>query len=187
MKRIIPVLFAMLVVILFPDLSFAQEKNDRANPSALRFSIASDAGLPVGVLGDRYKWSMGTAIQIEKPVIKNRLSFLASTGYTRIFARSGKLNARDLELMPLRAGLKYFPVGNFYIQGQAGASFVFKRQQSGYDRSVIFSYVPQMGYQFPIGSNFIDAGLRWEGNAGYKKSAAFNNTFGIRLAYNFSL
>jgi hypothetical protein len=84
--------------------------------------------------------------------------------------------------------LKFFPVSNFYVQGEAGAAFLLNKADYFNDKSTAFVYAPQVGVQFPVsGSSFIDAGVRYEATTKY--SSAFNNSkvnfFGVRVAYGF--
>ena len=90
--------------------------------------------------------------------------------------------------MPVKAGLKYFAVDNFYVQGEAGAAFVLNKTKIGADNSAAFIYAPQIGYQFALGgSSFLDAGVRYE--ASTKLNSNVNdskvNFVALRVAYGF--
>ena len=98
------------------------------------------------------------------------------------------VKATNIQLLPVKAGLKFFPVQNFYIQGEAGAAFVLNITKIGADNSTAFIYAPQIGYQFALGgSNYIDAGVRYE--ASTKLTSTVNdskvNFVGLRVAYGF--
>src|SRR6185312_242608 len=87
MKKIISIA-GMLITTVISSTAFSQYTHKSTNPNPVRFSIATDAGLPVGALRNRYEWSTGAYGQIEIPVVSNKLAMIASTGYTRIFAKS---------------------------------------------------------------------------------------------------
>ena len=91
-------------------------------------------------------------------------------------------------MIPVKAGLKFFPIKDFYIQGEAGAAFALNKSDVGFDKSAAFIYAPQIGYQFPVGgTSFIDAGVRYEGSTKFVSSADDSQVhfFALRLAYAF--
>jgi len=159
-------------------------------------SIGADAGLPTGNFHDYYKWNLGGSLQADIPVV-NQLFVTVNAGYDHFFAKD--INYTDannnltvkgpaLELLPVKAGLKFFPVSNFYIQGEAGASFLLNKSDVNDDKSAAFVYAPQVGVQFPLGGkSYIDAGVRYEGTTKFN-SAVDNskvNFLGLRVAYAF--
>lgn len=181
---------SVLVLVAMIQLSVsnvnAQTKSTSTALPKTRLSIGADAALPIGDFRDRYDWSVGGSVQIEIPVAP-KIYFTGLAGFHNFFAKSNTANASDLQVLPLKAGIKYFPLTNFYLQAQAGASFLLNKKESGLDQSTVFSYSPQVGYQFPIGANYIDAGVRWEGNTKFKDNGSMNNLLGLRVAYNFGL
>jgi hypothetical protein len=131
-------------------------------------------------------------VQADIPVA-TQLFVTLDAGYNNIFAKeltigSTAIKGTDIQVLPVKAGLKFFPAGNFYVQGEAGAAFVLNKKDIGANNSVAFAYAPQLGYQFPLsGSNFIDAGVRCEGTT--KLSSANTdsklNFVALRIAYGF--
>jgi hypothetical protein len=94
----------------------------------------------------------------------------------------------DLHLIPVKAGLKYFPVKCFYLQGEAGASFLTNKAETGANKSAAFVYAPQVGVLLNTGGrNYIDAGFRFEGNTKFNDGDKTNNFLGLRIAYAFGL
>ena len=154
-------------------------------------SVGVDAGIPTGKLSDSYNWNIGGSVQADIPVAQ-QLFVTINAGYNSI---QGKKNiggtgfdATNIQLLPVKAGLKYFLVDKFYVQGEAGAAFALNKSDLGFDKSAAFIYAPQIGYQFALGGkNFIDAGVRYE--ASTKFNSAVNdskvNFFGLRVAYAF--
>jgi hypothetical protein len=159
----------------------------------IRYSIGVDAGIPVGNFKDNYKWNLGGSVQADIPVYKNQLFVTVNAGYNNIFGKKdiggvANLDAPDFHLIPVKAGLKFFPIENFYIQGEAGAAFLLNKSDVGANKSTAFVYAPQIGVQFPVSkSSFIDAGVRYEATTKYTTGIDQSkvNFIGIRVAYGF--
>lgn len=89
-------------------------------------------------------------------------------------------------MIPVKAGLKYFPVKNLYIQGEAGVSFIVNKSKIDADKSASFVYAPQVGYLIPLGKgNYLDAGFRFESNSKFYNNGSQANFLGLRVAYAF--
>ncbi|MDB5089356.1 MAG: outer membrane protein beta-barrel protein [Mucilaginibacter sp.] len=162
-------------------------------------SIGVDAGIPTGKLSDSYNFNIGGSVQADIPVAQN-LFVTVNAGYNSIqgkndlrFVTPGGVitaDATNIQLLPVKAGLKYFVVPHFYVQGEAGAAFALNKSDVGFDKSAAFVYAPQVGYQFPIGGkNFIDAGVRYEASTKFNSNIDDSkvNFFGLRVAYAFGL
>lgn len=161
----------------------------------IRYSIGVDAGIALGDFKDNYKWNLGGSVQADIPVLSNQLFVTVNAGYNNVFGKNdiktpaGLISPTDFHLIPVKAGLKYFPVENFYVQGEAGAAFLLNKSDVGVNKSTAFVWAPQVGVQFPVSANgnFIDAGVRYEATT--KFASDFNqskvNLIGIRVAYGF--
>jgi hypothetical protein len=160
--------------------------------SGIRYSIGVDGGIPTGKLSDAYNWNLGGSLQVDIPVA-NKLFVTVNAGYDNIFGKNVTVGtetakAQNIELLPVKAGLKYFLVSNFYVQGEAGASFLLNKSKLGDDKSTAFIYAPQVGYQFPLGGkSYIDAGVRYEASTKFDSGVDDSkvNFFGLRVAYGF--
>jgi len=158
--------------------------------NAVRFSIGVDAGIPTGKLSDSYNWNLGGSLQADIPVA-SQLFVTVNAGYDNIFGKKiagSQLTATDIQLLSVKAGLKFFPVSNFYIQGEAGAGFALNKADVGFDNATAFIYAPQIGYQFQLGGkNIIDAGVRYEGSTKFNSKIDDSkvNFVALRLAYGF--
>lgn len=178
------------LALAFAALSFgakAQTKTTTTN-DGVKLSIGVDAGIPVGKFNDAYNWNLGGSLQADIPVAK-QLFVTVNAGYNNLFGKTvSGFTAKDIQLIPVKAGLKYFPVENFYVQGEAGAAFVANKSDLGASNSTLFAYAPQVGVQFPVGGkSFIDAGVRFEGNSPLVTNGNNLNFIGLRLAYGFGL
>ena len=159
--------------------------------SGVRFSIGVDAGIPTGKLSDAYNWNLGGSLQADIPVA-NKLFVTVNAGYDNVFGKKdldgSGVNATNIQLLPVKAGLKYFVVSNFYVQGEAGASFLLNKSKLGDNNSAAFIYAPQVGYQFQLGGkSYIDAGVRYEASTKFDSGVDDSkvNFFGLRVAYGF--
>ncbi|MBE9583986.1 hypothetical protein IM792_05955 [Mucilaginibacter sp. JRF] len=157
--------------------------------SGIRLSVGPDFGLPVGSFHDSFNWSLGGSVQAEFPILKEQLYVTVNGGFQNYFAKEiNGVTGEDLQLIPAKAGLKYFPVSNFYVQGEAGAAFLTNKSDVGATKSAAFVYAPQVGYLFNVGgNNYLDAGVRFEGNSKFTDNGKSNNLFALRVAYTFGL
>jgi hypothetical protein len=155
-------------------------------------SIGVDAGIPTGNLNNGYNWNIGGSVQADIPVLPQQLFVTINAGYNSIQGKDNAygtgLTATNIQLLPVKAGLKFFPVSHFYIQGEAGAAFALNKSDLGFNNTAAFIYAPQIGYQFPLGGkNFIDAGVRYEGSTQFTSGDDNSqvNFVALRLAYAF--
>jgi hypothetical protein len=187
------------LVLAFAGLAYGAKAQSNPTPttkttssSGVILSIGADAGIPTGNLSNSYNWSLGGSIQADIPVIQNQLFVTVNAGYNNIFGKNNiggtGIDATNIQLLPVKAGLKFYPVSHFYIQGEAGAAFALNKSDLGFDNSAAFLYAPQIGYQFPLGGkSYLDAGVRWEGTTKFNSNVDDSkvNFFGLRVAYAF--
>jgi hypothetical protein len=188
------------LILAFAGLGFGAKAQTATTTTAtttttggIRYSIGVDAGIPVGNFKDNYKWNLGGSVQADIPVYKNQLFVTVNAGYNNIFGKKdiggiAGVDATDFHLIPVKAGLKFFPIENFYIQGEAGAAFLLNKSDVGANKSTAFVYAPQIGVQFPVSkSSFIDAGVRYEATTKYATGVDQSkvNFIGLRVAYGF--
>jgi len=155
-------------------------------------SVGVDGGIPTGNLSNSYNWNLGGSVQADIPVIQHQLFVTVNAGYNNIFGKKNLngtgLDATNIQLLPVKAGLKFFPVSHFYIQGEAGAAFALNKADLGFDNSATFLYAPQIGYQFALGGkSYLDAGVRYEATTKFNSNIDDSkvNFFGLRVAYAF--
>lgn len=185
MKNSIKIGVVTLAIFSFLGQNSKAQSVKKTYGSGIRLSIGADAGIPVGSLRNGYKWNFGGSAQADFPIINDQLYVTLNSGYNNFFGRnSSKIN--DLHVVPVKAGLKYFPVKIFYIQGEAGASFLTNSNKT--EKSASFVYAPQIGVLLPVGGkSYIDASFRFEGNTKFYESGNSSNFLGLRVAYAFNL
>lgn len=189
MKRLSKISLVALALLAGVTFSAKAQTTSTSRPSGLVLSVGVDGGLPLGNFKDDYNWSIGGSLQAEYPIIKKDLYVVLNAGYDNFFAKKiDGVKGQDLQLIPVKAGLKFYPVGNFYIQGLAGVSFIANKSDFDGSKSTVFVYSPQIGYLFNLGKgSFIDAGVKFEGNAKFVDSGESNNFLGLRIAYSFGI
>lgn len=171
----------------------ASTKTSSTGPNGIVVSVGVDAGIPTGKLNDSYNWNIGGSVQADIPVLPHQLFVTVNAGYNSFQGKNNiggvqGLDATNIQLLPVKAGLKYFPVNHFYIQGDAGAAFALNKSDLGFDKSAAFVYAPQVGVQFPLGGkSYIDAGVRYEATTKFISGVDNSkvNFFGLRVAYAF--
>lgn len=155
--------------------------------SGIRLSVGLDAGLPLGKLKNNYSWSGGASVEADMPIIRDQFYYTVKAGFNDVFANNAT-TAPDMQLIPVKAGLKYFPIKNVYIQGEAGAVFVTNKSNLGYTKSAAFVYEPQIGVLFNVGGkNSIDAGVNYQNNSAFYDNGTHSGILGLRVAYSFGL
>jgi hypothetical protein len=170
------VLFTIAVLAAATLGSFAQTASTSTSvTTGGKFSIGAEGGLPLGDASDAFSAVAGASIKYEVPIATNTY-FTISGGYNAYFTKS-TLTDMDVPssfgFVPLKAGIKYYSEGGFFLEGQIG--IVISTEKYG---SNLFVYAPGIGYSFNGG---FEAGIRFEG---WKNEGSVNQ-LGLRLAYRF--
>ena len=116
--------------------------------------------------------------------LANNLSLTLTSGFYHFFVENDKVfytdkgvaYNNDLNMIPVKVGLKSFFAPNFYLSGEAGAGFELNNAQ---ETKLILS--PGIGY---AGNKGLDVGLRYENFSGNHNNYGL---IGLRVAYGFKL
>ena len=180
---------AFLGFLAYAGKAKAQEA-PKAAKQEFRLSVGPEVGLPIGSLKDSYNWSLGGSVQADIPIVQN-LYVTVNAGYNNIFIKDEfkQQGGKNMQLIPVKAGLKYFPVGDiFYVQGEAGVSFLANKSDLQADKSTAFVYAPQIGALLKLApKNYLDIGFRWESTSTFYDGGSYANFLGLRVAYSFGL
>jgi hypothetical protein len=181
------------LVFAFAGLSYSAKAqttpttSTTTTKSGIRYSIGVETGIPIGDFKDSHKWNLGGSVQADIPVAQ-QLFVTVNAGFNNFFGKTiAGVDVPNIQLIPVKAGLKFFPIENFYVQGEAGAAFLLNKDFYN-DKSTAFVWAPQVGVQFPVSAsgNFIDAGIRYESTTNYMSNINSKAQFlGLRLAYGF--
>ncbi|KAI9451199.1 hypothetical protein F5148DRAFT_1290303 [Russula earlei] len=182
------VTLSLLAGITFTANAQTSNNSNSNRPGNIVLSAGPESGLPVSNLKDVYDWSIGGSIQGDFAIIKKSLYVTVNGAFNNFFASKDIDGAKDLRLVPVKAGLKFYAWKNLYVQGLAGVSFIANKDDIGADKSAVFAYSPQIGYLIPLGKgNFIDAGVKFESNTKFVESGSSESYLGVRVAYAFNL
>lgn len=189
MKKIIKAGVATLALLVAAVVGVKAQTKGNGEPQrpSLYMSVGPEAGIPVGSLNDNYKWSLGGSVQADYAIVKKTLYVNLNAGFTNIF-KEDVPGANDLQWIPVKAGLRYYPFqsNNLYVQGQAGVNFL-TGGPAGY-KTATFAYSPQIGYLIPLGKgSYLDAGVKFDGSTRYIDGGNAANLIGLKVAYAFKL
>jgi hypothetical protein len=161
----------LLILIFYSCKTFAQSpvQNNTA------FSLGGELGIPSYGL---YNIGTGVSAKLEIPVI-SPVSVSLTGGFSSIFYKSSILydyrNSGGDLFAPLKAGLKYYPAQNVYLEGEGGVAFELNHGQRD-----LAAFSIGAGFIVPSGENHgLDIGFRYEDWQGQVKQTA------LRVAYRF--
>jgi hypothetical protein len=182
MKKIPNLLAAFLILI--GSLVFTNSNAQSLPKNTFRFGIGLDGLLPVGNLSNTANFGLGLTPRLQYGVADNvALTFTA--GLYHFFTKKLYINEgfgagssieNDLDIVPVKIGLKAFVLPNIYIAGEAGLGF--EVEDGGGPTKLIVS--PGIGYA----SKKWDLGVRYENFSGGNYSYG---VIGLRIAYGFGL
>jgi hypothetical protein len=161
----------VLAVLLITNSVRAQTKEPSGDSRDTRLGIGLSLGLPTD---DAFNIAVGGDLRLQKDFYSN-VSGLLSLGYTN-FSVKDDLGGGSVGYVPLKAGIKVFPMARFYISGEVGAAFGTDDGQG-----TAFVYAPGIGLGF---NNGIDLGLRYEG---FSQNGGNLGQVALRIAYGFNL
>jgi hypothetical protein len=156
------------VTILSYDVK-AQTSEPAGDSRLWRLGVGFSAGIPTD---DAYNIALGGDLRLQKDFSSN-VSGLLSAGYTNF---SIKNNGGDVGFIPVKVGVKVFPIERLYVSGELGAGFGTDDGQG-----TAFVYAPGIGVGF---NNGIDLGLRYEA---FSQSGQNLGQVALRIAYGFKL
>lgn len=193
MKNLKKLMIAAVFVVLTAFNLHAQTTAEANQESETGFRIGVGFGLiyPLGNSKDRYDGGYSFLVQAEFPLASKYLYLTAASGYENIFGKEDELDNPvfpDIKRIPAKVGVKFFPIKNLYLHGEAGASFLTNKPDFRNGNSVAFIFAPQIGYQIPLGDkNSLDLGVRYESTGKHYSGGNSTNYFGFKLLYAFSL
>jgi hypothetical protein len=170
MKKILLVVLTAVVC----SGAFAQKDDDKR----LHFSVGAELGVITGDFQKFNSLGVGGTAQVEYNVASGT-NLTLTGGFISYIGKSAGTNTKykALGILPIRAGIKYAIIDNFYGAAQLGAGII---SNGG---GTAFAYSPIIGYEFTMNSGkTIDASLKYDG---YSKANANFGAVGIRLAYKF--
>lgn len=165
---------ALFAVALMSGFNSNAQTADPAGDSKdVRLGVGFSAGIPTN---DAFNIALGGDLKLQKDFFSN-ISGTLSAGYTNFSVKDiGNIKGGSIGYIPVKVGIKIFPVERFYISGEVGPAFGTDKGQGA-----ALVYAPGIGVGFNKG---IDLGLRYEGFAQNGSNLA---QVALRLAYGFNL
>lgn len=142
----------------------------KAQNGGPRLGIGVDVG---STLKSPTRMTLGADLRLQQSFGQG-LSGILTTGYYE-FLKANK-NDEGFGIIPLKAGLKYFPAKNVYIAAEAGVGFGTKK-----GAGTSFVYSPSFGLAFGDG---FDVSLKYENFTDYN---GYAQQLALRFAYGFKL
>lgn len=134
-------------------------------------------GISAGIT-DSYNFKNAINVQLRwQHDFSPYLSGLLGAGYTSFAPNERVMRSSEaprLNIIPIKAGLKVFPVERVYISGEAGLAFA-----SDFKHRASFTFAPSVGFEFYEG---LDIGL------GYDRFRKYETThLALKVSYGFNL
>lgn len=146
------------------------QTSDQPDSKAWRLGAGVSVGLPTD---NNYDIALGGDLRLQKDFFSN-ISGTLSAGYTNFSTKAE--DSGSIGYIPVKAGIKIFPIPRFYISGEVGAAFGTDENQE-----TALVYAPGIG----VGTNTgIDLGLRYEG---FAQNGNNLGQVALRVAYGFKL
>ena len=166
---------AVAAVAMFIGTNQASAQTSSGDSQALRLGVGVSAGLPTN---NDYNIALGGDLRLQKDFFSN-ISGTLSAGYTNFSLKDAAkdgVRPNSIGYIPVKAGIKIFPVERFYISGEVGAGFGTDKGQG-----TALVYAPGVGLGF---NNGVDLGVRYEG---FAQNGNNLGQVALRLAYGFNL
>lgn len=139
--------------------------------SSWKVGFGVNSGLATG---EAFQYTLGGDIHAEK-IFSDRVTGTLSAGFTHFFEkdhfRGFSQYGSPYNVIPVKAGIKYFASKQFYLGGELGAGFAFEQWGTS------FLWSPSVGFAF---NNGLDLSLRYED---FTKSPV-TKAASLRLGYN---
>ena len=176
-------LFTILTVAI---LFIGSKANAQSSASSgFRFGIGVDGLLPVGNSTNTLNFGLGITPRLQYS-LSDKVALTFTSGIYHFFPKTvtypptgafgGFTTKYESDIIPVKAGIKFFVSPNFYVAGEAGAAF----EVANGGGPVHFLASPGIGYA----TKKWDIGARYENFSGNGYS---DGIVGLRVAYGFGL
>lgn len=174
---------AAMLILVIGSQSQAQtvykKKVSKDSKNVLRMGLGLEGGYATKNFSN---FELGGTVRLQYD-LANNLSLMLTPGFYHFFAKNGEFQAtdkglysNDLNMIPVKVGLKSFFAPNFYLSAEAGAGFELNHAK---ETKLILS--PGIGFASNSG---VDLGLRYENFSGNNSNYGL---IGLRVAYGFKL
>jgi len=189
----------LLYLVIFLGLSYGAKAQQSAVPDTTRYTFGLDGSAPNGTLNNGYLFGLGVSAQVDIPLTL-KWYFTGNVGVNTFFAQKSNsangygienVKVPNMDVLPVKVGLKYFLIRTFYLQGEVGESLLLNKSAVYAYDSYGFTFAPQMGLLFKMPNRkYIDVGFRYEWFQDVYNSSsslsAYNKFYALRFAYGFN-
>jgi hypothetical protein len=182
--------FTILAILIFCTVtSFAQVEPRQGR---FNFSLGLEAGYTAGPYAQRWNVGAGGTGQLEY-FVRDNISMTLLSGYVGYLGdkESSGLKYRSINIVPVKAGVRFYLGRSFHVGGELGAGFL----GNGGSHTTAFAYSPIIGFNFKTRDSEgqrggVDISIKYDGytfNDGDVPNG-LGNTFaavGLRIAYVF--
>ncbi|HEY1024609.1 MAG TPA: outer membrane beta-barrel protein [Sphingobacteriaceae bacterium] len=147
-------------------------------PGVVRLGVGLNTGHSISKF---YNVTVGGDVRLQKDLYSN-ISGTLSLGYTSFFQKK-EFGGGNVDMVPVKAGLKFFTMDHFYLSGEVGPAFGTdnNNDSSAFGKGTLLVYTPGLGVDF---NNGLDFGFRYEG---LSRNGSHLGQVAFRLAYGFKL
>jgi hypothetical protein len=187
----------LFYLIAFLSFSLGAKAQYSAVPDTARISLGLDAAFPQGGFADSYSFGLGASLQVDFP-INEALYFTANLAYDSYFPNNKDIvgnpqaiagvDLPNLNVLPLKVGLKWFIIRTFYVQAEGGEALLLNKSVQYANYSTAFTYTPQIGILFKLNNRkYLDVGFRYERMQSFFSGYSSTNFLALKVAYGLNL
>jgi hypothetical protein len=158
---------------LFALFLFTSTAKAQAPASGWRLGFGVDPGIPTS---KAFQYALGGDIRLQNQ-FSNRIAGTVTAGFSHYFEKDHYADfpqySSPFNVIPVKAGIKFFLADNLYAGGEAGAGFGMEEWGTS------FLWSPSLGLAFASG---IDLSVKYED---YTRHSATKD-IALRLAYGFT-
>ncbi|MEO5943371.1 MAG: outer membrane beta-barrel protein [Ferruginibacter sp.] len=160
----------LLIIAVLVAGSFAGMAQNDAGIRGFKISGGIDLAIPASNFSG---FSIGAGVDLLGQYgVSDNVGITADAGYTAVFPKGGGTN---LGIIPIRAGIRFYPSSSFYLGGKAGVGIF----TGGGSSTSTTAYSFGAGYMI---SPKLDLGVSYDG---YSKSGSSSGLVNVRLGYFF--
>lgn len=174
----------LAVLCILSTFLLCTNANAQSTNNNFRFGIGIDGLVPVGNLTNTSNFGLGITPKLQY-TFTDKFALTFTSGFYDFFGKKISLDQAlgvygsvrtNLEIIPVKAGARYFVTPDLYLAGEAGVGL--EVENGGGPADLLLS--PAIGYA----SKHWDVSLRYENLSANGGSVGF---LGLRVAYGFGL
>lgn len=164
----------MAAIIALSTLFLSNTVKAQTAPGPWRLGFGIEGGLPTGDANDFYNIQIGGTVRLQYSLKKN-LALTLTSGYYHFIKKDEIAGLSDLQMIPVKVGIKSFFAPHLYFGAEAGAGFELNESNN---TKLLLS--PALGW----------AGKSWDFGVKYENFSGQKNNYGVvglRVAYGFGI